>query len=349
MIGKIRFQTIVFFVCIAIIGICVSSCNNKKDLASNSLNNTHWNISDSLRIVPIRVQLQWLHQAQFAGFYVAEAKGFYHNYGFDVSLDMGGPENPSTSALIGGKADFVSMFLTTALKDVDKGEKLVNLAQFSQRSSLLLVAKKSSGIRKIQDLNGKKIGLWMNDFTEPSITLLNKYQIQAQIFPVSWTTNVLSHDVVDVMNMMLYNEYDIFVNSGYEPDELTVFPLADFGVNIPEDGLYCRQDYYLANRDLCHEFAEATMDGWVYAMSHEDETLEIVLDYLRISHLPANIPHQSWMLKKIREAILYKPEQFGKLTRHDYNLAVEMLKNNRIIANYLPYEEFVGYESPAKN
>jgi NitT/TauT family transport system substrate-binding protein len=131
--------------------------------------------------------------------------------------------------------------------------------------------------------------------------------------------------------------------SGYDPTELTVFPLADYGVNIPEDGIYCLDEFYISNPRLCHDFAEASKDGWIYALNHEEETLAIVISYLKKSHLPANIPHQRWMLKKIREAVLYKPQQYGKLTGEDYNSSVNMMETNNIIGYALPYNEFIGY------
>jgi NitT/TauT family transport system substrate-binding protein len=325
------------------------SCRKHSNQHENQSDLSQSTYTDSLHRKSIVFKSQWLHQAQFAGFYVAYKKGFYSNYGIDVKIEMGGPDKPSPEALNNKQADLVSMFLTTALREVNKRNQIVNIAQISQKSSLLLVAKKSSGISNIKDLNGKKIGLWVNDFQEPSLTLLNKYNIKAEIIPVSWTTNVLTHDVVDVLNMMLYNEYDIFVNSGYEPSELTIFPLADYGVNIPEDGIYARKEFYLENQDVCHDFAEATMDGWIYALNHEEETLSIVLSYLREAHLPANIPHQRWMLKKVREAVLYNPNQFGRLSEKDYNSAVQMLKSNRVIEFSLPYQEFVGYAAAKKN
>jgi NitT/TauT family transport system substrate-binding protein len=298
---------------------------------------------DSLNYGLVRFQTQWLHQAQFAGFYVAHQKGFYQNYGIDVRINMGGPDNPSPQALANNKAEFTTMFLTSALREIDNGADIVNIAQLSQKSSLLLVAKKSSGIHNIQDLNGKKIGLWVNDFREPSIALLKKYSIQAEIVPISWTTNVLAHDVVDAMNMMVYNEYDVFLNTGYSPAELSVFPLSNYGVNIPEDGIYCNKDYYKKNPELCKDFAEATLDGWLYALNHEEETLSIVLQYLKQEHLPANIPHQRWMLKRIKEAVLANPTQFGKLSEKSYNDAVKMLKDNKIINANVEYQDFIGY------
>ena len=323
--------------------IAFVSCQKAADNEIQTKRKDSINPSDSVQTRTIRLKTQWLHQAQFAGFYVALEKGFYSDFGINVLIEMGGPDDPSSTALTERKADIVSMFLSKALREIDKGNQIVNLAQISQKSSFLLVAKKSSGIRQIKDINNRRIGIWSNDFREPSMIFLNKHNITAQIVPVSWTTNVLAFDVVDIMNMMIYNEYDIFVNTGYDPEELTVFPLAEYGVNIPEDGIYCLKEYYEKNRELCHDFAEATMQGWIYALNHEEETLSIVLSYLRKNHLPANIPHQRWMLKQIHDSVLYNTDHFGRLSESDYNASVEMMKTNKIIQKHIPYSEFIRY------
>lgn len=319
------------------------ACNSKRD--ANKTNNKQLSKTppDSIQLIDVIFTTQWLHQAQFAGFYVAYEKGFYRDYGLNVIIEMGGPDDPSSSALVDKKTEFASMFLSKALRARDQGNQLINLAQLSQKSSFLLVAKKSSGIEKIQDMNNRKFGIWTSDFTEPTMIFLNKHKIKPIFVPVSWTTNVLANDVVDIMNMMVYNEYDIFVNTGYEPEELTIFPLSDYGVNIPEDGIYCLAEYYQQNQAICHDFAEASLQGWIYALNNEEETLSIVLDYLKRYHLPSNIPHQRLMLQKIKEAVLYKPEQFGKLTEEDYNSSASMMITNKIISSYVPYVKFIGY------
>ncbi|MFO7660847.1 MAG: ABC transporter substrate-binding protein [Candidatus Cloacimonadaceae bacterium] len=325
------------------IALAIYACGIKDDNKIQSEIKGSIHPSDSIQFKTVRLKLHWLHQAQFAGFYVAQERGFYSDYGINVIIDMGGPDDPSSTALTDNKADIVLMFLSKALREIDNGNQIVNLAQIAQKSSFLLVAKKNNGIRQIQDINNRKIGIWATDFKEPSLIFLNKHKISAQIIPISWTTNVLAFDVVDIMNMMVYNEYDIFVNTGYDPDELTVFPLAEYGVNIPEDGIYCLREYYEENQELCHDFAEATMQGWIYALNHEEETLSLVLDYLKQNHLPANIPHQRWMLQKIRDSVLYNMNHFGKLSETDYVASVEMMQSCNIIKSHIPYREFIGY------
>jgi NitT/TauT family transport system substrate-binding protein len=302
---------------------------------------------DTLRIVSF--QPQWLHQAQFAGFYVAHQKGFYRALGLDVRIEMGGPERPSPVMLEKGNVEITTMFLTSALREWDKGNRIVNLAQLSQKSALLWVAKKSSGIREIKDLNDKKIGIWYSDFREPSMIFVKKHNLNIREVPIAWTINLFLKDGVDAMNMMRYNEYDVLLNTGIGEDELTVFPLADNGVDIPEDGIYCTEEYYLQNQAVCDDFTKASLDGWQYALNHQEEALSIVLAYQKKAHLPANIPHQRWMLSTMKDLILSKPSQYGKLTREDFISSTQMMKQLGYITKIPTYQEFVRNAADTDN
>ncbi len=342
-IGMFRLVAPLSWICM-FSALCLISCSEHSKEISEEKPSSNKKGTEIPIGISVKYQTHWLHQAQFAGFYIAKEKRFYSNAGLDVQIAMGGPKKTSSEALNHGNADIVSMFLTTALREIDHGKQIVNIAQTSQKSSLLLVAKQSSGIRKIEDINGRRVGLWPNDFREPSIAFLKKHKINAEIVPVSWTTNVLSHGVVDVMNMMYYNEYDIFINHGNEPEQLIVFPLADYGVNIPEDGIYCNLKYFSDNSEVCRDFAEATLDGWIYAFNHQNEAISIVINYLKKEHLPVNIPHQKWMLEKMHDAVMHNSKEFGELSEEDYLSAVGMLIENGIIMKHLPYKEFTAHE-----
>jgi NitT/TauT family transport system substrate-binding protein len=102
----------------------------------------------------------WSPQAQFAGYYVALDKGIYARHGIDLKILKAGPGHAPAQTLQDGKADFAILWLTTALQRRSAGIKLVNLAQITQRSSMMLIAKKSSGIKTVTDMQGKKVGMW---------------------------------------------------------------------------------------------------------------------------------------------------------------------------------------------
>lgn len=288
----------------------------------------------------IRFRPQWLHQAQFAGVYMAAQRGFYANLGINVEIQSGGPDFPAFESLKNGSTDVCTMFLLPAINNQDPELELVNLAQVSQRSALMLVAKKSRGIRTPSDLQGKKIGLWHSEFRDVSLAYLADKSIQANIIPVGWQVSPLIYNAVDAINVMLYNEYHQVLTSGVDESDLLKISFADIGYNIPEDGIYTTRAFYDAHPQACKDFAEATMDGWVYAINHMDETLGVLMDILRENHIPANRPHQKWMLEKMRELILANPEHLGRLDRKDFDAAVKLLsmRNNNLRAPL--YERF---------
>ena len=118
---------------------------------------------------------QWVPQAQFAGYYIAYEKGIFKKYGIDLIIIPGGPDHPPSDFLESGKADLATMWLSTAIQARARGVRLVNIGQIIQRSALMLVAKKSSGINLPEDMNGKKVGLWGADFQVQPRGFFKKY------------------------------------------------------------------------------------------------------------------------------------------------------------------------------
>jgi NitT/TauT family transport system substrate-binding protein len=166
---------------------------------------------------------QWKPQAQFAGFYVAKEKGFYERHGIDLILLQGGPSSPSSAFLLEGKADFATMWLSNAIRMRSGGHGIVNVGQIMQRSALMLVAKKSSGILRAEDINDKKVGLWGEDFQIQPRAFFKKYDLHVKVIPQSFSVNLFLRDGVEVASAMWYNEYHTILNAGLNPDELTSF------------------------------------------------------------------------------------------------------------------------------
>ena len=271
---------------------------------------------------------------------MAAKKGFYRNYGLDVEIQPGGPDYPAYETLEKGKSDVVQLFLLTALSRDAGKNNLVNLAQISQKSSLMLVGKKNRGINSIRDLNKKSIGLWRTDFRELSLIFLKQHKLEMDIVNVDWTINLFMNDVIDLMNVMLYNEYHQILQAGSNPEELFTIPFSDVGLNILEDGLYTTRDFYNKYPNECKRFATATMDGWLYAINNQEETLDTVLDIMRRHHIKANRPHQAWMLKELKDVILAKPGIIGVLQEPDYVAAQNLLIRQNIPTTNQEYRSF---------
>ncbi len=278
---------------------------------------------------------QWLPQAQFAGYYVAFEKGFYRQHGLDVKILRGGPEAPASAWLANGRADFGTLFLSDGIERRARGIKLVNIAQIVQRSALMLVAKKSSGINSPQDINGKKVGLWRHEFQLQPRAFFRKYGLKVKVVPQAGTINLFLRGGVDVASAMWYNEYHQIIESGVNPSELTTFFMSDYGMNFPEDGIYCLAEMVRRQPQTCRAFVAASIEGWKYAFAHPKEALDIVMRYVNAAHVASNRMHQKWMLARMQDIIQPqgKAIPMGTLTRATYDrVSQEMLKSGMIKA-----------------
>lgn len=284
---------------------------------------------------------QWSPQAQFAGIYAASDLGFYANHGVDLRVVHGGPNASSSQKLSTGEVDFATLFLTTAVKLASQGDNVVNLAQLVQRSSLLLVAKKSRGVLAPKDLMGRAISSWGPEFFLQIDEFLGKHGLHVEVFPQSGTVNLFLRDGVYAASAMLYNEYHTILNSGLDADELAVFHMADFGHNYPEDGVYCLKSTWERDPEMACAVAQATLEGWRWVFDNPDAALKMVMRRVNAANLPTNLEHQRWMLTHIKEVILPKEgETFGSLDRKAYDGVARSMQAAKLISAYPAYEEF---------
>ena len=284
----------------------------------------------------------WAPQAQFAGYYVALDKGIYRKYGIDLAIIPGGPGRTGDEYLRSGKADFAVLWLTTAIQRRAGGLKLVNIAQIIRKSALMLVAKKSSGIKGPEDLRGKKVGLWEGDLSIPPRAFFRKYNLGVKTVTQTYSVNLFLRGGVDAASAMSYNEYHTILNSGLDPDELTTFSFQDYGLNFPEDGLYTLEKTCLKNPGLARAFVNASLEGWQYAFSHPDEALDIVIKYMRQAKVPANRTHQKWMLNKMKDLIAPSGAALpmGALDPSDYKMVARELEKARLVKKAPGFSEF---------
>ena len=285
----------------------------------------------------------WEPQAQFAGYYVALDKGIYARHGLDLKILRAGPGHSSAQALENGTTDFAILWLSTALQHRSAGIKLVNLAQIIQRSSMMLVSKKTAGIKTLADMNGKKVGLWEGDVSIPPRTIFSKLNIKVREVRQSHTINLFLRGGIDVTSAMWFNEFHTILDSGIDPEELNVIFLRDQGMNFLEDGIYTMEKTLKKDPVLAAAFVAASLEGWRYAFEHPDETLDIVINYMREAHLPANRMQQKWMLEAMRE--LMKPVgpkgEPGYLMRQDYEAVGLAMQKYNLIHHYPSYKDFV--------
>ncbi|MDH5705995.1 MAG: ABC transporter substrate-binding protein [Candidatus Aminicenantes bacterium] len=288
---------------------------------------------------------QWFPQAEFAGYYVALDKGIYKKYGIDLTIMPGGAERSSVDYVASKKADFGGTWLSTAIQKRAQGLKIVNIAQVIQRSALMFIVKKSSGIETPQDMNGKKVGLWRGDFQLQPQAFFKKYNLKVKVIPQPFSTDYIDlflMDALDVATAMWYNEYHLIINCGLNPDELNTFFFHDYGLNFPENGIYVLEETYRKDPELCCAFVRATMEGWEYCFEHHEEALDIVIKYMKELYIPASRVHQRWMLERMIDIIqpLDRSVPLGTLLPEDYERVAQTLKESRLIKEVPSYEEF---------
>lgn len=290
---------------------------------------------------PVTFMPLWSPQAQFAGYYVALEKGFYAKNGLDLKILKAGPGISPADALEKGHADFAVLWLTTALNHRSRGIKFKNVSQFVQKSSLMLIAKKSSGIHSIEDMQGRKVGLWGGDLSIPATLLFNKHNIKIREVRQSNTVNLFLRDGIDVASAMWYNEYHTLLSSGINADELNTFFMSQHGMKFPEDGIYTLENTLKKDPLLAQAFVAASLQGWRYAFEHPEKAVDITVKYMRQAGLPANKPHQLWMLNRMRD--LSEPSntsKFGLLSKSDYEFVAGSMKQNKLIPTYVDFDKF---------
>jgi len=319
--NKFRLRTLFLF--LIIFNLIISTCR------SDELN--------KITFIP-----HWVPQAQFAGYYVAYEKGIYKKYGIDLTILKGGPDSSSAEFLEKGKADFAIMWLSTAIQKRSQGLKLVNIGQIIQRSALMLVAKKTKGIHKPEDINGKKVGLWGAEFQIQPKAFFKKYNLKVKVIPQTFSVNLFLRDGVDVASAMWYNEYHTIINSGLNPDELTTIFFYDHGLNFPEDGIYTLEKNFKKTPSLSCAFVKASIEGWQYAFAHPDEALDIVLKYMTIAKIPANRMHQKWMLERTKDIISPQgnKSQIGTLHQSEFLRVAKEMRENDFIKSIPDFDSF---------
>lgn len=239
---------------------------------------------------------QWTPQAQFAGYYVAYDKGFYKQAGLEVDFQHPSASYSAFNRLLEGSSDMITQQLVQAVVEIDRGMPLVNVLQTSQQNALMLVSRMDS-IRTIQDLKGKKVGVWKVGFGDLGYIMDAEKELDIQWIPYLQGMNLYLSGAVDAALTMSYNEYLQIKVSGHENKPFIRFSETEY--NFPEDGLYVTYDFYQKHKKEVQAFAEASRKGWEWAREHPEETLKIVMKWAKKENVPTNEIHQRWMLEEI--------------------------------------------------
>jgi len=232
------------------------------------------------------LQLKWVTQAQFAGYYVAKDKGFYRQAGLDVTIKPGGPEINPSQVIAAGGADAIVDWMPSALATRERGVPLVNVAQIFQRSGMMLTCRRESGITSPAELRGRALGVWFAGNEYPFLAWMDKlgYGTTGGLDGVTvirqgFNVNLLLSKRADCISTMTYNEYWMLIEAGMKPLQLINFKYEDEGVATLEDGLYALDPAIADARggDKLARLVKASLRGWDYAVAHRDEAVAIVL------------------------------------------------------------------------
>ena len=235
----------------------------------------------------VTLQLKWVTQAQFAGYYVALDKGFYEDADLNVTINPGGPDVAPPQVIAGGGADVIVDWMPSALASREKGVPLVNIAQPFAKSGMMLTCLKETGVESPDDFPGRTLGVWFFGNEYPFLSWMSKLGIPTDgsdkgvtVLKQGFNVDPLIQKQADCISTMTYNEYWQGIDAGISADDLKVFKYEDQGVATLEDGLYVLEDNLKdpAFVDKMARFVDASMKGWMWAKENPQDAAMIVLD-----------------------------------------------------------------------
>jgi NitT/TauT family transport system substrate-binding protein len=254
----------------------------------------------------VKLQLKWVPQAQFAGYFVALEKGFYKDENLDVTIVPGGPDIVSEQQVANGQADFGVDWVASFLAFRDKGLPLVDVAQIYQSSGLLLVSRKSANITKPEDLKGKHVGVWYGGNEFEFLALMDKLKYDPDkdltVIKQGFTMDPFLAGQMDAASAMTYNEYQIVLESGVKAEDLNVINYTTEGVGMLEDNLFASEDMVKAKPDLVKRFVRASIKGWQGAIDDQKSAVDAVMKYAEPGSTTAD--HQTRMMSEVAKLVL---------------------------------------------
>ena len=277
----------------------------------------------------VTLQLKWVTQAQFAGYYVAKDKGFYKAAGLDVTINPGGPDIAPPQVIAGGGADVIVDWMPSALASREKGVPLVNIAQPFKRSGMELTCRKETGIKAPADLKGRTLGVWFYGNEYPFLSWMAKLKLPTNgtangvtVLKQGFNVDPLLQKQADCISTMTYNEYWQLIEAGMKPEELITFKYEDQGVATLEDGLYVLEAKLQDPKfvDVMARFVKASMQGWEWARANPEAAAGIVLENDQTGAQTEK--HQVRMMGEINKLT---EGSTGRLDEADYQRTVETL------------------------
>jgi NitT/TauT family transport system substrate-binding protein len=289
----------------------------------------------SAKLTKVTLQLKWVPQAQFAGYYAASLKGFYKAQGLDVTLKNGGPNIVPETVVASGQADFGVDWLPSLLAARDANTPLVNIAQVFGKSGMTQLTWKSSGINTIAKMKGKKVANWLGGNQYELFAALTKAGMDpaknqgVTIVQQPFDMNLFLKKQVDSASAMTYNELAQVLETGVKASQINVIKMQAVGTGMLEDGLFSTEKYLSspANQATAVKVIAATLQGWIYCRDHQAECVDMTLK--EGPTLPKG--HQAWMMNEINKLIWPSASGVGIMNKADYGRTASISKQFGVI------------------
>ena len=300
----------------------------------------------ALAVLPIQAQKlvftpQWTAQAQFAGYYVAQEKGFYRQAGVEVEIVHPSVTQPAMSRIRQNLCQATTLQLCQAMELVDTGMELVNILQTSMNNAMVIVSARD---KDPLTQRGERVGIWSVGFGQLAICMSIKEGLDYNWVRFSTNVNLFVAGALDATLAMSYNEYYQLMQAGIKLTDKNVYRFCDHGYNVQEDGVYMTREYYNKHRDQAHRFAQASRKGWEWAAAHPEETLDIVMKYVSKDRIATNRVMQRLMLKEVlrlqvdRES---KKREF-RLRPDMVKLASNLMRDYSMLENEVTYDQLIA-------
>src|SRR3954466_1858329 len=314
------------------------------------------------KLTKVTLQLKWVTQSQFAGYYAAVAKGYYKNAGLDVTLKVGGPDITPEQTVLGGQAQFGIDWLPNLFATREKGGKIVSIAQVFARSGMTEITWKSSGITSIAKMKGKKVGVWCCGNQPELFAALNKNGINpakssdVTIVNQPFDMNLFLQRKVDAAAAMTYNELAQVLETKnpktgqlYKLSDLNVFKMASpaVGTGMLEDNIFTTEKYLKnpKNKTTIVNFLRASMQGWIYCRDHVQDCTNIVLkNGTALGH-----GHQLWQMNEINRLIWPNPSGVGHVSPKQIATTANIAKTYGVIKKLPVHATTYQYADRALN
>ncbi len=277
----------------------------------------------------LTLQLKWVTQAQFAGYYVAQAEGFYEEEGLNVTILPGGPDIAPEQVIAAGGADVITTWMPAALAARERGLNLVNIAQPFKGGGLEMTCLKESGIEGTDDFAGHTLGVWFFGNEYPFYSWMAKLGLPTDgsesgvtVLKQAFNVDALLQKQADCISVMTYNEYGQVLDAGISPDDLVTFNYLAEGVGVLEDGLYATEEQLAdpAFADKMVRFVRASMKGWKWAEENPAAAAQIVVDNDQTG--AQTLEHQTYMMGEVAKLTAGSN---GALDPADYDQTVATL------------------------